>query len=30
MQPGGDLEKAVRHREVFLQLRQRRETRMHA
>lgn len=29
MQPGGDLEKAVRHREVFLQLRQRREIKVH-
>jgi predicted AlkP superfamily phosphohydrolase/phosphomutase/tetratricopeptide (TPR) repeat protein len=30
MQPGGDLEKGVRHREVFLQLRQRRTVKMHA
>lgn len=30
MQPGGDLEKAVRHREIFLQLRQRRQTRQPA
>jgi predicted AlkP superfamily phosphohydrolase/phosphomutase/tetratricopeptide (TPR) repeat protein len=30
MQPGGDLERAARHREIFLELRQRRETKMHA
>jgi predicted AlkP superfamily phosphohydrolase/phosphomutase/tetratricopeptide (TPR) repeat protein len=30
MQPGGDLEKGVRHREIFLQLRQRRQTRVQA
>jgi tetratricopeptide (TPR) repeat protein len=30
MQPGGDLERAARHREVFLELRQRREIKMHA
>jgi len=30
MQPGGDLEKAVRHREIFLQLRQRRQPKVQA
>jgi predicted AlkP superfamily phosphohydrolase/phosphomutase/tetratricopeptide (TPR) repeat protein len=30
MQPGGDPERAARHREVFLQLRRRRESAMHA
>jgi hypothetical protein len=28
--PGGDLEKSVRHREIFLQLRRRRQTRVRA
>jgi predicted AlkP superfamily phosphohydrolase/phosphomutase/tetratricopeptide (TPR) repeat protein len=30
MYPGGDLEKAVRHREIFLQMRQRRRAALHA